>query len=197
VPAIKEALAKLRDYYENPLKYAHNVTTDRYGNINGRVRELHAFVTDLGYKHLGCGNYSTVIGITERTVIKINNNSMDPSYEAYAEFCMHNPQNPYLPRIYYHTYMGDRRVPVYVMERLQPWEQYELPPEIDCLYSLHRLARAHRRYDPKLGIKHKLEMACPHLYQFVTECPVDPDDLSFNNIMQRANGQIVITDPAS
>lgn len=181
------------DYYENPAKFIDWATKQddtRYDRkVDSYVPEvkflMRSFEDATGLTKLGNGHYSDVYAIDETRVLKIVKSS-DVGYERYANFCR-DKKNPHLPRIFYSSTWGGKRV--YVLERLSV--RPETRDHSETYSAFYAALRTNGKENPFMTLaKHVAEIAAfLEEHQFA-------NDIRSDNILYRGDVPVV-TDPCS
>ena len=141
----------------------------------------------VGLPLLGSGAFGMVFGLSETLVLKAIAYG-DYGYETFVDIVMDRP-NPHYPRIKYRGQWG--QVGVYIMERLEPCDNFAAVNAIDFALSSHGP-------DPDEDYSDY----GPHFWDAIENLIVArsndsslSNDIGLQNIMQRADGTVVITDP--
>lgn len=179
---LREKLALVRDYLTNPHKYA-DATRHQFDSYEA-VLELRPLSQVADMREIGSGSFARVYEFSTNTVLKI---AKDENYRAYAAYVQSkNRANPYLPRIYYRSRVGD--FDLYVLEKLEPlrsaeW-QYDFVQYFEIITAL-------------VNNNSPVALNCPHLTELFAEFgPENFTDVSRKNCMLRGE-QLVFTDPCS
>jgi hypothetical protein len=160
------------------------------------------------FRKLGKGLYSsTWLHKTGKYVVKINKDS-DPAWAAYAQFCQQH-KSPHFLKVY-SLKQFKVRGKTYFLALMEPLYKTKIPTRMmkDLQYYGEyldfELARKREKRDPEfvMGIK-EIEREYPSLTKAMfllekgikTRRPQFGWDIHRNNIMQRANGQLVFSDP--
>lgn len=162
------------------------IIKDSWGDVR---KDFFAYRKGLDLEELGQGNFSTAYRIDEARVLKVNNRRGDTAYDEYIKRRVRQFQhNPHMPRVYYTGVWNEK--PVFVLEALQTVE-WELAEQF-CTMLNHMV-----KGNPFMSV------SCPHLQELVEIIRMDQDlldkghwvDIKTDNIMARADGTIVVTDP--
>lgn len=109
-------------YFGDPMQFAID---DGSRVVDGKIiHELQPFSEVSDFELLGSGAFSNVYGIDDKRALKISMRP-DKSYDEFAQLCMDNPRNIFLPKIYYRGFVEGKQV--YIMEKLEDiysaWER--------------------------------------------------------------------------
>ena len=189
------------DYSSNPEKFAtgeKEIVTE-YGEtyIRQKVRPLLEILQEAGVEYLASGHYSDTYDLGDgKRIIKVQKRNDDDAYDAYARHCAKTPTK-LQPKIYYQGEWGGNRV--YIIEKLYG-DETKAKSIAQIMRTIADMSRSnYDRYDMSVifpMIDKKYRAGIETLAAFFKNCG-HCIDLHGDNIMFRANGEFVITDPIS
>lgn len=134
----------------------------------------------IGLRSLGSGHYSWVFALGTKFALKIVK-SNDGGYKAFTDICV-SSRNKHLPRIYYRGKWGGHDV--YIMERLSP-----------ANYAARQHLQDAIRMVNKDNGNPYVTVTCPHVKEVAALLQGKTNDLRIDNVLARADGTPVVTDP--
>ena len=187
-------------------------------NFETKPTDPHRRVTtdlrDIGARKLGAGAFGTVFDkpVTKKSDVVYKVYSNDPAYDDFINYARKNQDNPHVPKIYGKVKIpadkeGRMHLHVVKMERLQSLDRSNNPVS---KHLFHNVDGRHIAGGFMLQVQHNLNNTpegaalkekFPLVHKVLHDLSSDPKheghdmDLHQNNIMQRADGTPVITDP--
>ena len=180
-------------------------TPKKIGRKTSKLNE-EGFVSSLcrenKLRKIGSGCFGTVYGSKSRkTVFKTGNADENDGYLAFVKYALKHQNNPWFPKIknvtiYRSTKKEFNSYFVIEMERLKPLkcadDREEIVELLDSIINSHKaVTRLLKQSLSKTAMTNLSTMGKVLRTLFNNHC----HDLHCNNVMKRANGQVVIIDP--
>ncbi len=201
---IETLKAIYEDYKDNPRKYMdmEKPVYEDEDNITFARKPLHEV---MGLERLGSGAYSIVYALDDRKVLKIVRDE-DQGYASFVRFIQSKGRKfSAFPKVYYVSEWAGHAV--YVLERMEtPSEENEIDRRflVELVQNcVGRSARKGRKLSRFLNIPADFMEAMEALNDWYLANSRNQDDYSFGldihseNVLIRADGSPVITDPFS